>query len=62
MKAAVAAVEKAAIWEVRAADHGEEEKAYRAVMDSAGFERVKLANKTELCTALNNECNTAVEF
>tara|TARA_R100001510_G_C7628864_1_gene188180 strand:- start:152 stop:406 length:255 start_codon:yes stop_codon:yes gene_type:complete len=61
-KQAEKAVEAAAIWEVKAADAGQEQQAYRAVMDSADFAKVTLNNRSEICVALNDESNTAMEF
>lgn len=62
LKAAKEAIEAAAIYEVRAAAVGEEKEAYRAVLDSAFHERFPLSNKSEICTALNNESTVANEF
>jgi len=61
-KQAEKAVEAAAVYAVRAADAGEEQQAYRAVMDSARYTKVALNNRTEICVALNDESNTAMEF
>lgn len=61
-KQAEKAVEDAAVYAVRAADAGEEQQAYRAVMDSATYAKVTLNNRSEICVALNDESNTAMEF